>query len=228
MSTTTPVGRDISKPPAGVVFDCDGVLVDSEPLHARATTEWAASLGITLTPDFFHDLVGMTVPQQIDLIVNDTDHDPQASYQAREQHFWTIADEIAPMLGVAPLAQRLHAAGTRIAIASNGSSRYLRHVIELLGIEGLIAGYVSADDVIHPKPHPEPYTRAAALLELPTSSCVAVEDSATGAASAVAAGLKVIRVDPALTGVNYPGHMQAVADMAEATSLLFGAVQDRP
>ena len=59
-------------PPGLVIFDCDGVLVDSEPLHARATTEWAAGLGITVPPEAFDDLVGLTVPDQIARVLEGT------------------------------------------------------------------------------------------------------------------------------------------------------------
>ena len=70
------------------------------------------------------------------------------------------------MIGVVGLIHRLHAAGTRIAIASNGSRRYLQHVVDHLDVGGLIHGFICADDVTHPKPHPEPYQKAVALLDL--------------------------------------------------------------
>jgi len=210
-------------PPAGVVFDCDGVLVDSEPTHARATTEWAAGLGITLRSSFLHDLVGMTVAQQVALIVRETSHDPYKSYQAREKHFWSVADEIGPMLGAGTVARRLKADGTRIAIASSGSHRYLQHVIDLLELGDVIDGYIGAEDVTHPKPHPEPYTKAVAMLGLRPQSCVAIEDSATGTASASAAGLKVIKLDAATpTSSGYAEGMATAADFNGVAGLLYG------
>ena len=69
-------GGGARTPPPGVVLDCDGVLVDSEPLHARATTLWAATIGVTLRPEYFHDLIGMTVFDQVARIVKGTGHDP--------------------------------------------------------------------------------------------------------------------------------------------------------
>lgn len=223
-STSASVACRRQRLPAGVVFDCDGVLVDSEPLHARATTSWAAGLGITLTPDFFHDLVGMTVPQQIALIVRDTGHDPNESYQVREEHFWAIAGEIAPMLGAVALAMRLKKAGTRIAIASNGSRRYLQHVVDRLGLNTVIDGFVCAEDVTHPKPHPEPYVKAATLLGLSPRSCVAIEDSATGAASALAAGLRVIKFDvDSVTTSGYSEGMETAVDFDGVAAALYGS-----
>jgi HAD superfamily hydrolase (TIGR01509 family) len=218
---TTPGGGDRTPPP-GVVLDCDGVLVDSEPLHAWATTEWAKTVGITLHPEYFDDLVGMTVFDQIAHIVKGTGHDPAEAYQARESHFWSLIDQIEPMIGVVDLIRRLHGAGVRIAIASNGSRDYLEHVIEALEIDGMINGFVCADDTTHPKPHPEPYLKAAALLDLSPTSCVAVEDSDPGVTSALAAGMAVIMINATpLAGATYPENVTVVASHHHVEEMFF-------
>ncbi len=124
-------------------------------------------------------------------------HDPTAAYHAREKHFWGLIDQIEPIAGVVDLIRRLHRAGSRIAIASNGSRDYLEHVIDSLKVGTLIDGFVCADDITHPKPHPEPYLKAAQLLGVPPGECVAIEDSQTGVTSALAAGLRVIMVTSA-------------------------------
>ena len=149
-------GGGADTPPPGVVLDCDGVLVDSEPLHARATTLWASTIGVTLRPEYFQDLIGMTVFDQVARIVKGTGHDPTKAYHAREELFWGLIDQLEPMAGVVHLIRRLHTAGTRIAIASNGSRDYLQHVIDTLKIGAMIQGFVCADDTAHPKPHPSP------------------------------------------------------------------------
>jgi HAD superfamily hydrolase (TIGR01509 family) len=197
------------------------VLVDSEPLHAFATTRWASTIGITLRPEYFHDLIGMTVRDQVARIVKGTGHDPTAAYHAREEHFWGLIDQIEPMVGVVDLIHRLHQAGTRIAVASNGSRNYLRHVIDALNIDRMIEGFICADDIGHPKPHPEPYLKAAVLLGLAPSVCVAVEDSEPGVASAVAAGMTVIMVTPAPTPGTIPPGVVVVPDHHQAENVLF-------
>lgn len=219
-TNSTPGGG--ASPPPGVVLDCDGVLVDSEPLHAWATTKWASTIGITLRPQYFHDLIGMTVRDQVARIVKGTGHDPTAAYHAREEHFWGLVDQIEPMVGVVDLVRRLHRAGTRIAVASNGSHDYLRHVIDALKIDGMIQGFVCADDVTRPKPDPEPYLKAAALLGLEPTRCVAVEDSPPGVASALAAGMTVVRVSPvpAITDT-VPAGVVVVPDHHQAEDFLF-------
>lgn len=138
MQRVTPGGGSTPLPPPGVVFDCDGVLVDSEPLHARATTEWARSIGVHLPPEFFPGIVGKTVREQVALIVDGTGHPIEDGLRDREEHFWAVAHEIMPMTGVQTLIRRLNDAGSLVAIASNGSRRYLEHVIDLLDVRGLI------------------------------------------------------------------------------------------
>jgi len=219
--TLTTSGGGTRTPPPGVVLDCDGILVDSEPLHAWATSQWAATIGITLRPEYFHDLVGMTVFDQIARIVQGTGHDPAMAYESREKHFWHVIDQLEPMVGVVDLIRRLHRAGTRIAIASNGSRDYLRHVINALKIDTMIDGFVCADEITHPKPDPEPYLKAAALLGLEPRACVAVEDSQPGVTSALAAGMSVIMVNPAPASTTVPSGVVVVRDHHQAEGVLF-------
>lgn len=226
--TRSTAGGGAGAPPPGVVLDCDGVLVDSEPLHAWATTRWASTIGITLRPEYFHDLIGMTVRDQIARIVRGTGHDATAAYHAREEHFWGLIDQIEPTVGVLDLIRRLHRAGTRIAVASNGSRDYLRHVIDALDIGPMIEGFVCADDISHPKPDPEPYLKAAALLGLPPSVCVAVEDSEPGVTSAVAAGMTVIMVTSGPTAARIPPGVVVVSDHHQAEEVLFQQASPAP
>ena len=217
-------GGGARTPPPGVVLDCDGVLVDSEPLHARATTLWASTIGVTLRPEYFHDLIGMTVLDQVARVVKDTGHDPTKAYHAREELFWGLIDQLEPMAGVVELIGRLHSAGTRIAIASNGSRDYLRHVIDALKIGPMIQGFVCADDTTRPKPDPDPYLKAAALLNLEPCLCVAVEDSGPGMTSALAAGMSVILVSSAPSAtVSVPAGVVVVADHYRAEEIFFGS-----
>ena len=88
----------------------------------------------------------------------------------------------------------------------------------------MIQGFVCADDITHPKPDPEPYLKAAALLDLEPSACVAVEDSGPGMTSALAAGMSVILVNsaPAPT-LSVPAGVVVVADHYRAEQIFFGS-----
>ena len=217
----TPVTPSVPRtPPAGVVFDCDGVLVDSEPLHAAATTEWAASIGIDLPPETFDDLVGLTVPQQIERVLEGTPHSREHGYIARERFFWRRSTELTALDGVVTLIRRLHDAHVLVAVCSNGSRRYVDHVVDTLRLRPLIEGLICADDVRHPKPHPEPYLRAARLLGLAPEDCYAVEDSGPGATSALAAGMSVIRIGATAPDRAVTGPLSFAPDIHGAAALL--------
>jgi HAD superfamily hydrolase (TIGR01509 family) len=185
---------------------------------------WASTIGVTLRPEYFQDLIGMTVFDQVARIVKGTGHDPTTAYHAREEHFWGLIDQLEPMAGVVHLIHRLHTAGTRIAIASNGSRDYLQHVVDALKIGAMIQGFVCADDTTRPKPDPEPYLKAATLLELEPCACVAVEDSGPGMTSALAAGMSVIMVSSAPEAAgSVPAGVSVVADHCRAEEIFFGS-----
>lgn len=208
-------------PMRGVVFDCDGVLVDSEPLHARATTEWAATIGVRLEPDFFPGVVGMTVRQQIAKIVGPDRLDP--AYAAREAHFWTLLEEVPTVPGIVELVRDLRSTGLALAVASNGTQRYVRHIVEALGLAECFDVLTTADSGVAPKPDPAPYRHSTEQLGLTPETCAAVEDSPLGARSAADAGLRLIVVDHDGTGpAQFPVGAELVADLDGARGLLLG------
>lgn len=208
--------------PAGVVFDCDGILVDSEPVHERATTEWAASAGIEIWPSFFIDVLGMTARQQIALLVADTDLSLDTAYAERETHFWSLLDDLPALPGVVDLVRALHEDGCGLGVASNGTARYVAHVVAALGLADAFSVLTTAEDVLHSKPHPEPYLRSVEVLGLDPTACVAVEDSPLGALSAAHAGLNVVVVDREGVGTEeFPSSAVVVADLARAGRMLY-------
>lgn len=218
--------RVAASPPRGVVLDCDGVLVDSEPLHARATTEWAATIGIRLEPDFFPGVIGMTVRQQIAKIVGPDRLD--SAYRAREAHFWSLLEEIPTVPGIVELVRDLRAAGLALAVASNGTQRYVQHVVEVLGLARCFDALTTADSGVAPKPDPAPYRHSAGQLGLTPEACAAVEDSPLGARSAADAGLRLIVVDHDGAGpTDFPAGAELVADLAGVRRVLLGSTRPR-
>ena len=94
-------------------------------------------------------------------------------------------------------------------------------VTNALKIDTMIDGFVCADEITHPKPDPEPYLKAAALLGLEPRACVAVEDSQPGVTSALAAGMSVIMVNPAPASTTVPSGVVVVRDHHQAEGVLF-------
>lgn len=189
-------------PLRAVVFDCDGVLVDSEPVHAQATTQQLKSLGTPIPEGLFERIIGMRVRDQMTIVGELTGHDPQRLFDGREERFWELIRLNFPaMPGAASTIRRLHEAGFAIGVASSGTREYVDYVVTALGVRDLVDAVTSGDDVRQPKPDPECYLRTATALGVPAASCAAVEDSELGVRSAAAARMHVLALQPAATSV---------------------------
>jgi HAD superfamily hydrolase (TIGR01509 family) len=182
--------------PAAVLFDMDGLLIDTEPLWFAVETEILTELGAPWDHDDHATLVGSSLPVSSGFIA------ARAGGAVTQQH---VADQLllrmedrlrqAPSLrpGVIELIKQLDAEGVPRALVSSSF-----RVIVDAALEGLTPltfdTVVAGDDVGRNKPHPEPYLKAATELGVDPADCVALEDSPNGAASASAAGCMVIAV----------------------------------
>ena len=195
-----------------VLFDMDGVLLNSAPVANRLLVAAAARHGVQLSMEELEGLRGVTGPQFWSYVKR-TYHLPGtveeywASYDAEAEVAAYDADLIAP--GVRQLIEGLDLDGVSVGIVTSASRWRTRHVIELLDIDRRLSAVVCSDDVDRPKPDPQPYLRAAERLDVEPVSCVAVEDSYRGAQSALGAGMAVL----AFTGFE---HDQSAALEAHA------------
>lgn len=206
-----------------VVFDCDGVLVDSEPVHARATTEHLAALGTPVPPELFPRIVGMRVRDQMTIVGELTGHDPEALFSGRQQRFWSLLRHSFPaMAGAAATIRRLYDAGLAIGVATSGTRAYVDYVLATLGVASLVSATTCGDDVTNPKPDPECYLRTATALGVTAISCAAVEDSALGATAAAAAGMHVLGFDPSGTAT-LPSAQRVFAELPAIADYLLAA-----
>jgi HAD superfamily hydrolase (TIGR01509 family) len=184
-----------------VVFDLDGVLVDSEPTHERATLEYLGGLGVTLDPALATAMLGRRVRDLTDAVAAQAGVPPGELFDGREAVFWRLLEQEPPrpMPGLRPALARLAAAGLRLAVASSGTRAYVEHVLDRLGVAGAFAAVVSGDEVAHGKPDPAVYLLAAERLGADPAACVAVEDAPHGIAAARGAGMRVVAVPNAYT-----------------------------
>jgi len=182
-----------------VAWDIDGTLVDSEDLHHRALVHTCATYGLDLSALSDRAFEGV---HMLDVWSSLRSRLPRGL----DRDVWLAAIdrlyiEQANTVVVSPHAREtiraLHARGVAQACVSNSSRRVVDANIAALGLGGLIAFTVSLDDVVAGKPDPEPFLQATKRLGLTGAQALAVEDSAAGAASAQAAGLFVVRYDPA-------------------------------
>jgi HAD superfamily hydrolase (TIGR01509 family) len=197
-----------------VVFDMDGVMVDSEPLQERATAEYLASLGAEALADaeLLDDMMGRRVRELTDALAERLGLDPDQVFEEREAVFWRLLDQgIEAMPGLHVAVDRLAAAGLWLAVASSGTRAYVDHVLDRLGVRGAFATVVSGEDVHHGKPDPEIYLLAAERLHADPGDCVAIEDTTHGIAAARAAGMRAV-------AVTHP--MNAALDLSAADAVL--------
>jgi HAD superfamily hydrolase (TIGR01509 family) len=211
-----------------VVFDLDGVIVDSEPTHERATGEYLASLGATVDQRLRDDMMGRRVRELTDAIAEELGLAPAEVLAGREAVFWRLLGEgggLEPMPGLHRAIGRLTDAGLPLAVATSGTRAYAEHVLERLGVRGAFKAVVSGEDVVHGKPHPEIYLRAASLLGTDPADCVAIEDTLHGVTAARAAGMRVVAVPNALTAtMDFSAADAVVADLGAAA----GHILERP
>jgi HAD superfamily hydrolase (TIGR01509 family) len=183
--------------PAAVLFDMDGTLVDSEPVWDDALRELARWLGGELSDDARRRTLGTNVPVSVAIVHADVgrpDADPVLSGKK-------LVDEAAARFarglvwrpGARELVEAVRAAGVPSALVTNTERPLVEIALGPLAGE-LFDVTVCGDEVEHAKPAPDPYLTAARLLGVDPAAAVAVEDSPTGAASAEAAGCRVIVV----------------------------------
>lgn len=183
--------------PAGVVFDCDGTLADTETLSARVWGDVLALRGIEMTEADHSAIIGHAWPHGFEHFAARGDLGDRDAFRAELRAH--AADIYADRLRLFPDAvatlRALTAAGVPVAVASSSSHAHVLRCLQREGLVDEVAAIVGADDVRHHKPHPEPYLAAAAAIGVPPERCTAVEDTPIGLASARAAGAFTVAVE---------------------------------
>ncbi|MBF29278.1 MAG: hydrolase [Acidimicrobiaceae bacterium] len=186
----------MSNVPAAVLWDMDGTLVDTEPYWFAAEHQLVKSFGNTWSEEHAHAVVGFDLLDTAAYIIEHggVDLPPRDVVEYLLDAVITSCRQRLPWRpGVRELLDELHSLGIPCALVTMSWRRFAEAVLEQLP-RPTFEVTVFGDEVAHGKPHPEPYLRAASLLNVEPSTCVAIEDSPTGVASAQAAGCRVIGV----------------------------------
>jgi beta-phosphoglucomutase len=183
-----------------VIFDLDGVLVDTAHYHFIAWRRLAKELGIHFTEQENEQLKGVSRMRSLEIILelgNLRLSQEEMERLATKKNQWFVdyinamkPDEIFP--GVKELIQDIRANGIKVALAS--SSKNADTVLNLLNIRGLFDAIVDGTMITHTKPDPEIFLLAAKKLNIPPPQCLVFEDAEAGVEAAVAAGMKCIGV----------------------------------
>jgi len=181
----------------GVIFDMDGVLVDSYRTHYESWRDTAAKRGLTMTEEQFASTFGRTSRDIIRHFWPDKfssaeiaawDDEKEAAYRE------LLALEKPEMDRASELIESLHAAGAAMAIGSSGPAENVQAALGVLRAGRLIDETVNGMDVTHGKPHPEVFLKAAEKLGVAAGHCAVVEDAPAGVEAALAAGMAAIAI----------------------------------
>jgi HAD superfamily hydrolase (TIGR01509 family) len=178
-----------------VLFDMDGVIVDSEPLHWKAELEAFEHFGIHVPAFEFHHFVGVPADKNFRYVIEkygQGDEDLEAMLQFKLDYFTAHRGNLKPIEGAIRFIRFAHEQGLRLAVVTSSEREYQQFVLRLLGIEELFETCVTFEDVKHGKPDPEPYALACQRLGLHPSETVVIEDSLAGIASGKGAGCFVL------------------------------------
>ncbi|GHA36643.1 HAD family hydrolase [Photobacterium aphoticum] len=182
-----------------VCFDFDGTLVDSEVFHAQNWHEFFASCGVDITPEaFLRDYAGVPWVKVADAVhqLFEIDHCPQTTVEKMEAltHEALLARGIPAKDGAAALLAELHGQ-VPLAVVTGAPRPYVEGILAKLGWLKYFDHVFCGEDVPMNKPAPDIYQLACRTLGFDTHQVVAVEDSHTGAQSALSAGLRVVVVN---------------------------------
>ena len=204
-------------PLAAVIFDFDGIIIDSETPEYESHRRIFDRCGVPLTIDEWCDQIGVWTEGHDEkwfreLCARSSDAPDHDAYHAERRRIFNEVVPDAPMRGIEELLSQLSAAGVPAAIASSAPAAWVVRMTERLGLRPLFGAIVSGDDVVRRKPAPDVYLEAARRLGADPARSIAVEDSGPGIAAARAAGMKTIAIPHWLT----QGHDLIAADLRVA------------
>jgi HAD superfamily hydrolase (TIGR01509 family) len=182
----------------GVIFDSDGVVVDSEHHSLQSFTDAMADQGITLTPEDMHDCCGLTDESIIRKIEEKYKKsvDLERFRALKFDLYFSLIDkhglEVYP--GVKELLDQLNKEGIPYTLASSGPWKKIKFNLTRVGLLDRFPHIISGEDVVESKPAPYIFLKAAELIDRDPSRCVVIEDSPNGLLGARRAGMKTIAV----------------------------------
>jgi HAD superfamily hydrolase (TIGR01509 family) len=191
-------------PPTAVVFDNDGLLLDTESVWTRAERDLFGRRGLDFTAAHKRELVGTSAAIAGAILELRLGEPGRAARLIEELNELVVAElehGVEAMVGASTLLHSLKRRGTPLGLVSNSPLRFVLRSLEIAGFDDRFDVVLSAHEVAAPKPAPDPYLEACRRLGVePSPAVVALEDSPTGVAAARAAGLTVIGV-PSLAGI---------------------------
>ena len=182
----------------GYIFDCDGTLADTMPLHFRAWTRAMDDFGGKFPEGLFYSWGGK--PTSVIVVELNAmfglSLDVEKTVRRKEDYYLALIPEVKPVGLVLGFAKTIHGSAP-LAVASGGHHELVDATLAALGVTELFDAVVCAEDYANGKPAPDPFLEAARQLGVPARDCVVFEDSPTGIEAAEAAGMAHVFVPTA-------------------------------
>ncbi len=181
-----------------VIFDMDGVVVNTEPLGYAANQKMYKSLGITVPDDVYATFMGNSdknIIQKLKQLYPDLPHTHEELLEKKYKYYFDAFDnaqDLELMPGVRSLIEDLHCNGIKLILASSASKRKIEKVFTRFGLHPFFDDKISGEDFEFSKPHPAIFEEAASRSGFPKERCLVIEDSTNGIKAAKAAGLYCI------------------------------------
>jgi HAD superfamily hydrolase (TIGR01509 family) len=213
-----------------IIFDMDGLLIDSEPCWQEAGSDTLRQFNVTLTTVQYHHTTGLRTPEWLDYWFGYFGIDkaliPEAAATLHRRVIEKIRTQAPPMLGVHYIMEYFKKKGVRIGMATSSPLALAGIVVEKLQIAPYLQAITSADHLPYGKPHPQVYIDCAKALSVEPLNCVAFEDSFNGMIAAKAARMKCV-VIPVADQFSHPRWGAAdlrLASLADFTDEHFAAL----
>ncbi len=179
----------------GLIFDLDGTIADTMPIHYIAWRNAAARYGIDFSVELFGQLAGIPLYKTVEKLneLFNKNIDPQEMGDAKEAEYEASMHLALPIEPVMDVIRQYH--GKLPMAIGTGGCRYLSEkVMRIVGVDQYIDQLVSADDVSQHKPHPETFLNCAELIGVKPEDCLVFEDGILGIEAAQKAGMQVVNV----------------------------------
>lgn len=180
-----------------VIFDMDGVIIDSEPVHHYAYNKLFKQLGIEVSPELYASFTGNSTKnifERLKVIYN-LGEDVETLVNAKRDLFtaaFDLKEDLYLLDGVENLIQDLHQNGMQLVLASSSAKVTIERIFNRFNLDHYFTHKVSGEDFPKSKPHPAIFEHAALLSQTPRENCIVIEDSTNGIKAANAAGIYCI------------------------------------
>jgi len=189
-----------------VIFDMDGVIIDSEPIHFKMENEMFRELRIAIPYEEHCSFVGTSSQNMWQIIVKKYDLNVDVKELVKKQHALYMAyllneKDLRPIPGVVELIEDLYHGGFGLVLASSSYREVIEVVLSKFYLSNYFTARISGTELANSKPHPEIFIQSAKLANSQPAECIVIEDSQNGITSAKAAGMKCIGFDNPNSGV---------------------------